>query len=230
MKNIAIILLVTLLIPLGAVFGQDCAFYYPKQEGATLEITNYNRKDKVTGRTIQKITNVQESGNSLKATVQMKSYDDKDELIFESEVDVMCKDNEFNLSMENFINGQQMSAFSEADVTIDSDNLRYPANMKPGQELNDGVINISVNNAGMPMMNMTTTIDNRKVEGKEKITTPAGTFDCFKISYDITSKMMVSVTMKAVEWISMEAGVVKSESYKSNGKLMGYSLLTNLEK
>lgn len=230
MKNIAFILLSTLLIPLGAVFGQDCAFYYPKQEGATLEITNYNRKDKVTGRTIQKITNVQESGNSLKATVQMKSYDDKDELIFESEVDVMCKDNEFNLSMENFINGQQMTAFSEADITIDSDNLRYPANMKPGQELNDGVINISVNNAGMPMMNMTTTIDNRKVEGKEKITTPAGTFDCFKISYDITSKMMVSVTMKAVEWISMEAGVVKSESYKSNGKLMGYSLLTNLEK
>lgn len=230
MKNIAIILLVTLLIPLGAVFGQDCAFYYPKQEGATLEITNYNRKDKVTGRTIQKITNVQESGNSLKASVQMKSYDDKDELIFESEVDVMCKDNEFNLSMENFINGQQMSAFSEADVTIDSDNLRYPANMKPGQELNDGVINISVNNAGMPVMNMTTTIDNRKVEGIEKITTPAGTFDCFKISYDITSKMMVSVTMKAVEWISMDAGVVKSESYKSNGKLMGYSLLTNLEK
>jgi len=230
MKNIAIILLATLLIPLGAVFGQDCAFYYPKQEGATLEITNYNRKDKVTGRTIQKITNVQESGNSLKATVQMKSYDDKDELIFESEVDVMCKDNEFNLSMENFINGQQMTAFSEADITIDSDNLRYPANMKPGQELNDGVINISVNNAGMPMMNMTTTIDNRKVEGKEKITTPAGTFDCFKISYDITSKMMVSVTMKAVEWISMDAGVVKSESYKSNGKLMGYSLLTNLEK
>lgn len=230
MKNIAFILLSTLLIPLGAVFGQDCAFYYPKQEGATLEITNYNRKDKVTGRTIQKITNVQESGNSLKATVQMKSYDDKDELIFESEVDVMCKDNEFNLSMENFINGQQMTAFSEADITIDSDNLRYPANMKPGQELNDGVINISVNNAGMPMMNMTTTIDNRKVEGKEKITTPAGTFDCFKISYDITSKMMVSVTMKAVEWISMDAGVVKSESYKSNGKLMGYSLLTNLEK
>ncbi len=230
MKNIALIVLTSLLLPLGTIFGQDCAFYYPKQEGATLEITNYNRKDKVTGKTIQKISNVEESGNSLKATVQVKSYDDKDELIFESEVDVMCKDNVFNLSMENFINGQQMSAFEEADITIDSDNLRYPADMKPGQKLNDGEINISINNSGMPMMNMTTTINNRKVEGKEKITTPAGTFDCYKISYDITSKMMVSVTLKAVEWISMDAGVVKSESYKSNGKLMGYSLLTNLEK
>ena len=230
MKKIAFSLLATLFISSGTIFGQDCAFYYPKQEGATLEITNYDRKDKVTGKTVQKITNVQESGNSMKATIQMKSYDDKDELIFESDMDVMCKDNVFNLSMENFVNGQQMSAFSEADVTIDSDNLRYPANMKPGQELNDGEITVSVKNAGMPTMNMTTTISNRKVEGKEKLTTPAGTFDCYKISYDITSKMMVSVTLKAVEWISMDAGVVKSESYKSNGKLIGYSLLTKLNK
>lgn len=230
MKTITSILIGLLFIPLTTLFSQDCAFFYPKQEGATLEITNYDRKDKVTGKTVQKITNVTESGNSVTATIHMKSFDDKDDLMFESDMDVKCEDDVFHLSMENFINGQQMSAFSEADVTVDSDNLRYPANMNPGQELNNGEIKISINNAGMPTMNMTTTISNRKVEGKEKITTPAGTFDCFKISYDMTSKMMVSVTMKAVEWISMDAGVVKSESYRSNGKLMGYSLLTKLDK
>jgi hypothetical protein len=212
------------------VTAQDCAFYYPKQEGATLEITNYNRKDKVTGKTIQKITSLDQSGNSMTATVELASYDKKDNLLFESEMDVKCEDNVFQISMENYMNNESMQAFKDADVTVESDNLRYPADMKVGQELNDGTIKISVGSGGMAVMNMTTTIDNRKVEAKENITTPAGTFECYKITYDMTTKMMISSTFKSVEWISMDAGVVKSESYNSKDKLMGYSLLTGLEK
>lgn len=217
------------LLPL-ILMAQDCAFYYPRQEGAVMEITNYNRKDKVTGKTVQKISSVEQSGNSITATIEVQTYDKKDNLTFESDMEVSCENDVFNISMENFLNGETMAAYKESDVTIESDNLKYPANMKPGMELNDGSIKISVRSTAMPVMNMTTTVSNRKVEGKENITTPAGTFECYKISYDISTKMMISMSFKAVEWISMDAGVVKSESYNSNGKLMGYSLLTKFEK
>jgi hypothetical protein len=79
---------------------------------------------------------------------------------------------------------------------------------------------------------MTVTITDRKVVGKESVTTPAGTFDCFKITSNSTikTKTVVGITMEfsAIEWLAPKAAIVKSESYKK-GKLQGYTLLTKLK-
>lgn len=85
----------------------------------------------------------------------------------------------------------------------------------------------------------------RKVEAQEKVTTPAGTFDCYRISYKFVRDeglegmenfsmgmgggMYAVVTMgggpapepegtKYVEWISPEVGLVKREKYNPRGK------------
>jgi hypothetical protein len=71
---------------------------------------------------------------------------------------------------------------------------------------------------------------NRKVEAVENLTTPAGTFECYKISYDIATKMMVNVKAKATEWYSNGVGMVKSETYSTDGKLIGSNVLTALKK
>ena len=82
----------------------------------------------------------------------------------------------------------------------------------------------------MTIMNMSVSITNRKVEAVENITTPAGTFECYKITYDVATKMMINVKMKATEWYAKNVGMVKSESYTSDGKLAGSTLLTGLKK
>ena len=43
----------------------------------------------------------------------------------------------------------------------------------------------------MASMDMSIKIYNRKVEAKEDITTPAGNFSCYKISYDMESSTKV---------------------------------------
>jgi hypothetical protein len=40
--------------------------------------------------------------------------------------------------------------------------------------------------------------------------------------------MPIKVSVKTIEWFSENTGVVRSESYKSNGKLQGYSILSSL--
>jgi hypothetical protein len=104
-----------------------------------------------------------------------------------------------------------------------------------GQTLKDGFIEMKVSTQPGFGMNTTITINNRKVESKETVTTPAGTFDCFKISYNINAqtKMMgmnMNNLMKAEEWVSEGVGVVKTSSYNSKGSLMGYTLLSRYEK
>ena len=57
----------------------------------------------------------------------------------------------------------------------------------------------------------------RKVEDKEKVSTPAGSWDCYKISYKskMSIKMMgvgIPVSMDGTEWYAPGFGVVKSVS------------------
>lgn len=58
---------------------------------------------------------------------------------------------------------------------------------------------------------------NRKVEGKEKITTPAGTWDCFKITNNTKLKIKtmgigVPMNMDVTKWFAPSFGMVKTKS------------------
>jgi hypothetical protein len=115
------------------------------------------------------------------------------------------------------------------EMEMKMDNLEFPSNLKEGQTLKDASFEMTAKNSPMPMK-FNFNITDRKVEGKESVTTPAGTFDCFKISEKTHSKMMISnMEFTTVQYIAEKYGAVKTETYRSNGKLMGYSLLTKFE-
>jgi hypothetical protein len=80
-----------------------------------------------------------------------------------------------------------------------------------------------MNNSGM-QQTLTLVVSDRKVEGKESVTTPAGTWECFKISgkNKITMKMGpvgIPMNIESTEWFAPGFGVVKTES-KSGSTLI----------
>jgi hypothetical protein len=102
--------------------------------------------------------------------------------------------------------------------------------MKAGDLLKNGDMKIAFSSGGMTIMNMSFSVTNRKVEAVESVTTPAGTFDCYKISFDVATKMMVNVKTKGVEWYAKGVGMVKTETYSTDGKLLGSNILTSIKK
>ena len=84
------------------------------------------------------------------------------------------------------------------------------------------------------MGDMQMDITNRKVEQAETINSPAGSFDCFRISYDVMVRIKMMgigfpVHMHAIEWFSPKiARPVKSETYTKNGKLVGSMQLVSI--
>jgi hypothetical protein len=119
-------------------------------------------------------------------------------------------------------------------VTGEAKYLVYPLNVKAGQTLEDGTMTMNITNDGHQMGDMQMDITNRKVEQAETISTPAGSFDCFRISYDamVKIKMMgigFPVRMHVIEWFSAKiARPVKSETYTKNGKLAGTMQLVSI--
>ncbi len=212
-----------------SIKAQNCNFYYPSKVGTVLEYNHYDKKGKLTGTSEQKVTDIKNTANGMVAEIALKSKDKKGQELFDQNMSVKCENGIFYFSMDNYLNESSMQAYKDMDVSVKGDDLQIPADLKPGEELNNGSVTMTVENNGMKLMTMTVTISNRKVDALEKVTTPAGTFNCYKISYDATTKMMITIHTKGVEWYAKDVGLVKSESYMSNGKLAGSTVLTSLK-
>lgn len=208
-----------------SVSQSACKAYYPFEKGVTFEITNYNKKGKKEGVVNYKVTNIDNNVATIKTTI----FDAKGKEITTSDYKITCEGNTISIDFKSLINPDMFQQYKDMDMDITGTNVELPNDLQVGQSLKDAYMNMAINMGGMTM-NMSIDMLNRKVDKKESITTPAGTFDCFALSYDSEMKVGMKISFKIKEWLSEGVGVVKSESYNKNGKLMGYSELTSFKK
>ncbi|MDM8161077.1 hypothetical protein QUH73_14725 [Labilibaculum sp. K2S] len=204
-----------------SAFSQDCIVYIPSNVGTELHYEMKNAKGKIEGVYTQKMLSVKERGGETTFELLQTYMDPKDsnKILTQDTISFRCRDNVFYIDMEKYLNQKQMEGFKDMEAKITTDDLIYPPKLYPGLELNDGSISLEIG-AGMMNMNMTTNIVNRKVEALEDVTTPAGTFTCYKVSEDVKSKMgFVNVQLHNVAWIVKDIGTIRSESYNKKGKL-----------
>jgi hypothetical protein len=194
-----------------------------------MEYKQYDKKGGLSGSSIQKITAIKKSASSTEVAVSSESFDAKGKSMGTANLKARCEGGIFYIDMTNYLNQQSTQDYKDMEMTVEGGNLEMPSGMKAGDVLKDGDMKMSFSSSGMTVMNMAVSITNRKVEAVENITTPAGTFECYKISYDIATKMMgIGVKMKGIEWYAKGVGMVKSESYSKDAKLQGSMILSSL--
>lgn len=205
--------------------SQDCSKYFPMDEGAEFQITNYDKKDKATGVLNYVVKEV--SGNT--ATMFYEMHDDEGKMITSSEYGVTCTDDGIKIDFSSMMSPEILEQYQDMEVEMSGTDLLYPNNLSPGQSLPDADVLMTIK---MPPLNMKMTMNfiNRKVEGKETITTPAGTFDCYLITYDSEAKMGIKMSQSHKLWLSEGYGMVQQESYNKKGNFMSKSALTSFSK
>ena len=218
-----------MIIGYNQVFAQDCEPYYLVEKGAVREMASYDKKDKLTGTTIQTVKEIKTIGNKTEWTIGTVSKDEKGQETGSGDLRMSCEEGIFKMDMKNFIDEATLKSFEGMEITMDATDLDYPSDLSAGQTLKDGIITVKVTNAGMTMMNMVVKIYDRKVEAMEDVTTPAGTFTCYKMTSTIETKTMFTMVVKSTEWIARKVGPVRSETYDKNGKLMSYMVLTSMK-
>jgi hypothetical protein len=212
----------------------QCNTYFNFKEGAEYEMTHYSDKDKVTGKSLSQILSVDDNGGVLTAHIKGTAFDKKGEEITSMNFEYICDDGVLKMDMNKFIPKDMFGSDAEIEFEMEGDYLELPESLEIGQSLKDGMIEGKMTMEGNPAManmGISVKIFNRKVEAKEDITTPAGSFPCYKISYDMESSTKVmgmnnKVIMKGIDYISEGVGVIKTESYNKKGDLSSYSLLT----
>jgi hypothetical protein len=231
MKKFYLILLISFI---SYETQSQCNTYFNFKEGAEYEMTHYSSKDKVTGKSLSQILSVEDNGGVLTAQIKGTAFDKKGEEITSMNFEYICDDGVLKMDMNKFIPKDMFGSDAEIDFEMEGDYLELPENLEIGQSLKDGMIEGKMTMEGNPAManmGISVKIFNRQVEAIEDITTPAGSFTCYKISYDMESSTKVmgmnnKVTMKGIDYMSEGVGVIKTESYNKKGDLSSYSLLT----
>jgi|SRR5690554_810333 len=225
MKTKISIILIFLLSFQFAISQNDCNMFYPLNEGTKFQITTYNKSNNPTSVLDYQVLDIKSTAAGKVATIKGSAKDKDDDVLTELQYQVTCKGNKLSIDFESLLSPQLMEQFKEMDYEITGTNLDWPNDLSVGQTLPDSNMNMKISMGGMNM-NMVLTVKDRKVTGKEKITTPAGTFDCFVIAYDTNVEMMgTSHKSSSKQWIAEGVGLVKQEDTQK-GKVENTSLLT----
>lgn len=199
-------------------------------EGTSFEYTSYNKKGKSEGVSSYKVTTVENNSGTTTATMDISFTDEKGKDVYNSNYSFSCSGNLVTIDYESLVPKEMLEQYEDMEMDITGTDIELPNELTVGQNLADANVTLNINMSGL---NMKTIIDivNRKVEKQETITTPAGTFDCYVIYSDNKSKiMMAKSNFPSRVWLSESVGMVKQETYKKNGDVMGSTQLTKFTK
>src|SRR3569833_2000810 len=219
-------------ISLGFQFSaaQTCSQFINAVEGKKMVYNNLDAK----GNAVNQVSYKSTKKDAATVLVHSEVTDKKGQPSGGGDSEITCNGNSINVDMKSFIPPASAKQFSNMQVQADAKYLMYPLDLKPGQSLPDGSAVIGVNNGGAHFADININITNRKVEGQESLTLSCGTFDCYKLTYDIAVKVKIGIigipgNMHSTEWFSPKLGrMVKTETYDKRGRLAGTMQLTSI--
>ncbi len=220
-----------------AVSAQNCAGYY-YLSSSEVQMTTYDKKGNESGKVTYAIDPLARTNGTTSAKFVSQMVDEKGKKLSSAKGIYKCTGGNLFIDARVSIPQEQMAAYKDMDVKADEAFIEYPAGLASGQSLKDANVKMEVHNKGSIFSVITMDQTNRKVEGKESITTPAGTWECWKITYDGRfratiggpSGIGVPFNFKTIEWFAPGFGIVKTETYNKNGKLMGSMVITSVTK
>ena len=206
-----------------------CSKFYPDEQGKTWVIHQFDKRNRLSTIAVYTIKDVAQGENGKTLTIAMKLVDGKNEKeLTNVEFKAVCNGNTTKLDPESLVAPGIFDQYKEMDYSITGNGLSFPNELEVGENLPDGDVNMSVD-AGIMKINAAIAMTGRKVEALEKVTTPAGTFNCYKIISKNTFKMGMTQTSRSTQWIAEGIGLVQEETKKENGRLMSRSVLQRLE-
>ena len=190
---------------------------------------NFNGDNKIQGRSETYVKQVDKTANGYKATIALKVYNKDNEILSEGDYGMECDNGTVKMDLSGFVPAKSLMAFGNMEIKMEMTEMEIPSNLRAGQKLKDASLKISTVNSPITL-SLQVDMKNRQVVGKETVQTPAGSFECYKLTYDMVMDfMMGSTTMKNVQYLTEKLGAVRTETYDSEGKLLNYTVLEKVE-
>ncbi len=223
MKRLLILLAIALATN---SYSQNCSRFYPFTEGAKFEVTNYDKRDRVSAVTKNTVQTITSTGEAKTAIISAKVEDGRGRKLTDTTYKLLCDGSQIEVDFHSLLNPAMFARMGNVEMDISGTNVVLPNDLHEGQTLPNAQMDMKMTMAGMNM-NISVKITNRKVVGTESVTTSAGTYSCYAITYNLISTTMgVNYTGTGKQWISEGVGLVKQVDYDDSGNINSSSKLT----
>ena len=172
--------LIVCLVITARLFAQDCSQYVYMRQGKTIETTMFGQGGAVMSKNEARVLDVSTSNGTTTATVETERFDKDGQSKGKKTLSFKCNGGTFYFDM---------SSMGSDNMKFSASNMEFPADMKVGDHLKDVDIKAQMSRGGSPGREMNMKIINRTVVGKESVTTPAGTWNALKITYQTKMDM-----------------------------------------
>lgn len=215
-KSIVAILCVTFFFS-SSIKAQD-VFFLDKQ-GTEVEYVVKDAKGTIQSYSKMTVTNVQKKDAKNFTVTYSTEVFDKNKKSLAAPITISTE------VVNGVITMDPTASMGETGAEVSGTYPTFPATFEVGQD-------IGAYEYKMKMMGMTTTVSgSSKVTAKESITTDAGSFDCFKVESEVSTKAMMSNTkVSTASWYAKGIGTVKAETYDKKGKVISVQELISLKK
>lgn len=213
--------------------AQDCKNYYYMLPHSEVEMTIQDGSGAPIGKQVIKVGEVKNEGGEMVSSFTSAFTAKDGKTLGQGQGKFKCSGSGIAVDVKMMMPNNPMAS-QEASLKGSEGFLVYPSSLSAGQSLPDASFTMNTETSGMKM-SLTYKVKDRKVAGREKITTEAGSWDCYRITFkaDFTITMMgkeMPMDFTGTEWFSPGFGVVKTESADKNGKKLGSTLITKLVK
>jgi hypothetical protein len=224
----------------------DCGASLLFRKGVVIHSSSYDAMGKETTKSVSTNTKVSQQGGMTISEWEMKNTKENipagekegaDGKIIKATY--KCDGKLLHIDLSGLLPDNQQN------TKIESSGLQFPLHITVGETLPEAQHSIKMNSAGREMK-ITSHIKERKVEAKESVTTPAGTFECYRISSVVeadtdmpgmdeqSKKIMAEVKKKMgknrmICWYVPDVTIIKMEFHMGN-KLISRTEITAIKK
>lgn len=220
---ISVVVSILLFQPGRTIAQQACEQWFPYGVGEGFELEARNPDGTAEGRLRFTVTNIADAGGRKVYTVKKELVSTELDMDLSSEYTVECDDEKMYIDMKGLYNaGDQLREGME--VEVESTNMEMPSSLAVGKQLPEASMKMTILQSGVAFTTMSYKQGAKEVTGRETLSVPAGSFDCFRIEgqLEIESKVMDQVITnrtRSVDWYAPGTGMVKSVSYDENGEI-----------
>lgn len=223
--------LILLVFGLTSILEAQYCNFFAMSEGMVLTYEDLDSKGKITSYTKTTCHDlVTDSTGAIIYKVKIEASDPNENFISSREYEMICDDGKLLIDVESYADPNALKKFQDMAIDIDTKDMSYPKALFVGQALPDAEITITTVSRFNNAHNYKLGISKRKVISQESVTVPAGTYECYKITYDMKFKSPIKKKYRVCEYISEGVGRVKTETYTKKGKLQSASVLVEYVK
>ncbi|WP_400190818.1 hypothetical protein [Hymenobacter sp. B81] len=208
----------------------DCRQPFGLCDGTELTYRLTNEKNKLEGVQVLKVARISQHAAEKKspayaeALLKSSLYDASNRLLRNDEFVYLCRNDTVLTDGRLLLDPALLSSFRDRRFAYEPQHLPWP-NQPVAGPLPGGRLIVQVSSPSTDIARVVTTVSQRQVSGPVATTTPAGTFQCYKVEarYEYATELRPDLTRRTVkrvtDYYAPGTGLVRTEMRDADGEL-----------